>query len=299
MNSKHGTIWLLALLASGLLLGQAAMRHPQVQRQTQQSGQSLLNTVFGESRTVLSERMVYRADVYFHGGVGYEQCDHEHSHEQEPDEQEQGDSHEKHREQADHANSAPSGYSDWWTQLNRRLHPRGHKHLRGKREEKEILPWLWAAIRIDPKNPQPYVDAAYFLGNRLGQADEALELLNQGIRKNPEEMELYFAKGTTLYHLFDDQEQAFEVLERGRKQWRQQARQWQEKQAKGKAQNQEPPDPLLYLNLLEYMAKIAEDAGEVETAEQIYREALPLAPNDTRQDNLREKIEELAPEPTE
>ncbi len=310
MKSRQATIWLLILLAGSLLLGQAATRHPQIRRQTQKSGQSLLDTIFGESRAVLGERMLYKADVYYHSGVGYEECDHEHEHHhpeedlhdhedehQDPDDDPHPDDHDpEHQQPHSPAESAKSQSGDWWTQLNRRLHPRGHKHLSGEREEKEILPWLWAAIRVDPENPQPYLDGAYFLGDRLGKPEKALDILNQGIERNPEEVELYFAKGTTLYHSFDKPQQAFKVLEQGRQHWRQQLKRWQEKEAEGKSHKQEPPNSLLYFRILGYMARIAKDAGDIKTAKNLYQEALPVAPNDRLRSNLREQIEELTPE---
>ncbi len=340
MTSKRTLIGLVLLLAACLLLTERAINsHEQMQSQAEMSGRSLLDRVFGESRAVLAERMYYRADVYYHAGIGHADHDHdhhhhdhhhhdhhqdhghEHEHHDEADEDEVISAleeelgftdddpaettpeetahshalceHDDHHHHHEHKPSSKHEFNDWWSRLNRRLHPRGHRHLRGAREEKEVLPWLWAAIRIDPDNPQPYLDGAYFLGHRLEQPDKALELLSQGIERISEEVELYFAKGTYLYHLYDDHKQAFEVLGQGRRQWLEQWRRLQREESPEGVDDEEIPNSLLYFRLLGYMGRIAYDSGDLETAKAIYEEALFFAPSERMRSRLNERILDL------
>ena len=64
--------------------------------------------------------------------------------------------------------------------------------------EKEVIPWLWASTKVDPHNVQSYSVGAYWLGRRLGNWDEAIRFIEEGIRHNPASFELEFCHGELL-----------------------------------------------------------------------------------------------------
>ena len=172
------------------------------------TGPDVMALVFGEARKVVGNTMFDRAELYFHGGVqeAADACA-ETGHQHEggalaaaaagvPDEHAGHDGHET---PDVHTGQAVNGGRDWdlWSALNRRVHPAAHQHLPGT-SEKEVIPWLWASTKVDPHNVQSYCVGAYWLGRRLGNWEEAIRFIEDGIRYNPESFELEFCRGELL-----------------------------------------------------------------------------------------------------
>ena len=104
------------------------------------------------------------------------------------------------RHRHDHHAHAGDRPTDWWSVINRHVHPHDHRHMHGRENEKEILPWIWAATRSDPHNILAFDIGAYWLNSRLGKPKEAVDLLRLGIQKNPDSYYLRFRLGRVLYH---------------------------------------------------------------------------------------------------
>jgi len=215
-------IWVCAVTAGMLLAGSPTLRS--------HGGQDLMALVFGESRGVLSKKLVEKADLYYHGGVGWQgECPGLHDPAPAADglallhstQEPHADGHEHEDEHEDghaHAGHAPASF-DWWTIINEHRHPHGHLHLHGERYEKEVLPWVWMAAKSDPGNTLAYNVGGYWLAKRLNRPEKALELLRDGIAHNPDDFELELTRGSVLRDMPGRDAEAREALEAARRKW--------------------------------------------------------------------------------
>lgn len=164
----------------------------------QVAGDDVVAMVLGDVRQAFSFAMLEKADDYFHGGVHCVACEQglsggqmEHAHDgHDPDQQE--DAH------VDESARMSFG-RDPWAWLNGQVHAQEHRHVEGE-DTRELLPWLWAACRASPQNIQAYESAAYVLGRLVKLPEEAVRLLEEGVRKNPESAALEFSRGEVLLH---------------------------------------------------------------------------------------------------
>lgn len=62
--------------------------------------------------------------------------------------------------------------------------PQEHLHLEGI-DAKEMLPWLWLAIKMDPHNIENYLVAAFSISTSIKRPDVAHQILLEAQRKNP------------------------------------------------------------------------------------------------------------------
>ncbi len=169
----------------------------------QAGGQDILSVVLGDTREMLSEMLVQKADEYFHGGVKNVRCEHGLAEADHADghEHEEGCGHEEH-ECADHQ-AAMAWNGDPWAWVNARVHEQVHRHVKGD-EGKELLPWLWGACRAAPGNAQAIETTAFVLDHMNNRPMEALDLLDEGVKKNPDSASLEFSRGEVLLHSLHD-----------------------------------------------------------------------------------------------
>jgi len=176
----------------------------------------------GEARRLFSQYSFMTADIYLHGGFYPDDYDIVHKGTS-PMHEQNGAGHEKHEhieghevfghhehehdEDAEGAGPAGgrkveevAGIPKWniLPYIGDALHISRHIHLHGE-EEKEVLPWLYYAVRLDPHNVTAYSIGGYWLGRRLGKVDEAIKLLAEGIRNNPYAMDLYYDIGRLYF----------------------------------------------------------------------------------------------------
>ncbi len=270
-------LWFSTAICGQLLLQQSAF--------TAEAQTDILAQLFGDSRSALSQEFLKRADLYYHGGVQEEvghgclsrdsaknesqDCDnrsHEHNfddhfdcpHCSETDQHATSDS-----AVVIHPKPHFSKFPDPLRWLNEQVHPAGHKHLNGKRYEKEILPWIWAAVKADPHNMAAYENGAYWLSQRLDQPEEALKLLSDGIAKNPQIASLELARAMILLRDIQDDKEANDAFLAAEAKWRRQhLDEENEKEVGGR--------------ILVCLGILAEKRGELSLAAQRYQEALPL-----------------------
>jgi len=109
--------------------------------------------------------------------------------------------------------------------LVRRLHgetaPKAHRHLQGD-DEKELLPWFVAAVRLNPHHIDAWRDGSYWF-YRTGDFHRAEEFISDGIRCNPRDYQLYLDRGI-LYHRLKKWENSVGDLETARKLWKSDSR---------------------------------------------------------------------------
>jgi tetratricopeptide (TPR) repeat protein len=85
--------------------------------------------------------------------------------------------------------------------LARQMRPWADHHLEHAPTE-ELLPWFRVIAWCNPHFVQVYVDGAYILSWESKRPREAVEFLRQGLRLNPEAIQLYTALGDLyLYNL--------------------------------------------------------------------------------------------------
>ena len=214
----------IGLTVAGALLVAALGRSvPRVygKAMPQVAGENVVAMILGDAQHVFSQAMMDKAEEYFHGGVKVENCTHglsggshveeagREGHEHSPGCTCGRDDHDGHREEA----AAGGGFPDPWAWMNARVHAQGHRHTEGE-DVRELMPWLWAACRISPQNVEAFETSAYVLARMTQRPDEALRLLEEGVRRNPDSASLEFSRGEMLLHSLHDPlaaEAAFEA----------------------------------------------------------------------------------------
>ena len=153
---------------------------------------NLLDIVAGDTRTLIGNSMLEKAEAYYHGGIS----DHgdctaitggEHNDHADPDAKKQ----------------TSSPWLDPWKHLYNRIHAEAHIHLDLNKAE-ELLPWYWVACKASPHNILAFEATSYALATMLEQPQEALRLLEKGIKSNPNNVKLEITRGEILIkHLKD------------------------------------------------------------------------------------------------
>ena len=144
----------------------------------------ILFKTIGEAKILLSDMSYITADIYFHGGLFSHPAEpHEHAH--------------KHIH-------APK--FNLLARLAEKLEFHEHRHLSGE-EVKEILPWFYYAVKLNPHNIEAYVIGGYWAGLMLDKLDEGVRFLKEGLRHNPDSWEIH-GEIANLYKVKEDYEKA-------------------------------------------------------------------------------------------
>ncbi|HWD20995.1 MAG TPA: hypothetical protein VHB20_17140 [Verrucomicrobiae bacterium] len=160
---------------------------------------SLLVSLLGDSRRLFAHHFFAKADAYFHSGFYPGIFDHPrgggHSHmaAEEPGHDEH------HEEEEGNFLGAPRDFID---KFGRNFYPTEHTHLSGG-NEREMLPWLKLSAALDPQDPDSYITGAYWL-SRLKQPQEAEAFLREGLRANPDNVDILTALGRIYAHVKND-----------------------------------------------------------------------------------------------
>lgn len=281
-----------------LLLGRSLSVHRTASRPEQVD---LIAQLFGESAAVLSVRMVETGDRYFHGGLVREDCTHLHDaardkegrdhHDHAHDEHGNcinGEPQEPHEHDHDHGEECPvcattNNAGDdtappyagarWVRWFRQAVRPSGHVHLESKREVAEVLPWFWVAIKVDPHNVHAYELGAFWLAFQSGEVEKALQLVDEGIRRNPAAFELELVKAEVLFRNHRPRE-ARETLDAAEEKWltTRQARQ------SGKLDpRRAPPEDLYMAEILVLKADCYRKLGRIDEAIECFRRAMPYS----------------------
>ncbi len=170
----------------------------------------------------------------------------------------------------------PRGFSDVFVRLGREIAPQGHVHLAGG-ETAEILPWLFLATRADPRNVTAYAVAAFWLAGEANRPDLAERVLAEARRQNPRAHGVYLESGRLALKR-GDQERAGRYLQAAL------ALGVAGAASEDRQQRLDMAETLVYLGLL------AEAAGDLGRAGDLYRRALEYAP---ARPALRQRLEFL------
>lgn len=156
----------------------------------QKAGTNLSNHIFyktfGEFCEYLSDLSYLQADAYFHAKG--QTCKQENCLEQHPD------------QESSHEHQELTILSIKKTPVNpllniaQTLKISAHRYLSAK-EEKELIPWFYYAIKLNPHNEQAYCLGGFWLATRLNKTEEAIKLLEDGIKNNPNSWKIYAELG--------------------------------------------------------------------------------------------------------
>lgn len=245
------TLILLLLLTTCFSLGTYLEPHS-LQWSVRARSDSLLATLFGDSRRLFANHFFVKADVYFHSGYYPGIFDTQPIHDK-PHMAEQ--SHESHAEEGkaeDHGHDEAGGFlgkpKDWLDRFSRHFYITKHTHLQPA-GERELLPWLRISADLDPHRIETYTVAAYWLRTRLGRVDEAEQFLREGLQANPNHPTILYELGQVYFYGRHDPSRARNV-------WELALRQWMRQEAPKKE-----PDTLLCEQITASLAHLEEEAG--------------------------------------
>jgi len=196
---------------------------------------NLLDIIAGDTRALIGNALIEKAETYFHGGMSdHGDCT-----------AITGDEHHDHDNPVT-LKKTSAFRLDPWKYLNSKLHAEAHIHLALASAE-ELLPWYWAACEASPHNILAFESTAYALTSMLQQPHEALRLIEKGITNNPNSVRLEVTRGEILMkHLkdFTAAEKSFQAAH--------------EKSVREKA----PPDDLLKAEALFYLGYLAKKRND-------------------------------------
>ena len=156
-----------------------------------ESSDSVLGSFLGDGRKMVADYFNTEADVYFHSGYYPSVFD-------QARKQEETEKDVMHPGEGGGGDQEEKGFLgeplDWIDRFSRNFRPTRHTHLPGE-QIREILPWLTLSAELDPHNVQTYMVTDYWLRNRLGKSDEALDFVRDGLNNNPHSPDLLFALG--------------------------------------------------------------------------------------------------------
>ncbi len=120
-------------------------------------GDSAVSRILGSTRLLASAQFIETADRYFHKGMG----------------------HRRERALQDHP----------FRKLQTLISPEYVQHVYGY-DMRELVPWLWFAVEVNPNNVDAYLVAAYILARQIGIPDAAHKIIQKGMWENPMEYRL-------------------------------------------------------------------------------------------------------------
>lgn len=245
----------------------------------QQNNGDPLAVLLGDVRMIVSNEMIGKADQYFHGGIteiencshgdghfhsgygprvnnGHDGCDDDHIHD-----------HEDHVEPFDP-----------WASIKHAVRlPVIDQHLDDDKS-RELLPWFWAAIRLDPQNTRAYLNAAYVLEAYHNMPEKALEIIDSGIQAVPHNPELEFSKGMLLFKNLNRTDDAIVSF----------------RNALSDLSDENDDDSLIMkVRLYEVIGKIAQERGDSETLRDCFEKANAIRPDHSCTKNLMKLMNNL------
>lgn len=221
----------------------------------------LLGVLFGDSRRMFANHFFVKADAYFHSGYYPTIFDNQES-VRTPHIAE--DSGAMKGENTGDELGFMGPPRNWIDAFRRRFTPAVHTHLDeggaqghtaagddlgGSAQVREILPWLRLSATLDPNRVETYAVAAYWLRERMGKIDEAEQFLREGLRANPNSMEILYELGRVYSENKNDPDRA-------RNLWEAALRQWQKEEAR-----KSDPDKFLFVNIVTRLALLEEQTG--------------------------------------
>lgn len=122
---------------------------------------TVADRLLGSTRVLLADKLYERGDDYFHRGVPHQKR---------------------------------KAFRDLFQSWAERVHPVAHDHATGKSVH-EVMPWLDFTIRMNPHHIEAYLVASFWLAGDGERPDLAMEVIADGLRRNPRDYQLYGERG--------------------------------------------------------------------------------------------------------
>lgn len=123
-----------------------------------------LERLIGTAKEAVGDTLFLRADTYYHGGSTPE-------------------------EDAAYHEDRVHGAADFISRIGKDVRAHEHSHL-GSDLQKEMLPFLSAAVHLDPYNVEAALSTAYWLHRKLGKPEHAERVLLASRAANPRAWEI-------------------------------------------------------------------------------------------------------------
>ena len=144
-----------------------------------------LYLLLGSAKEAIGDTFFLKANSYFHGGVSTDLIQDESIVESKG-------------QDAEGLETFKKAYTDWVYKINSQIKVMEHRHLQGE-GTKEILPFLEAAVKLDPYNVPAILTTAFWLNDYFKKADAATDILKQGLKDNPESWEICYHLGLNYF----------------------------------------------------------------------------------------------------
>jgi len=233
------------------------------------SERDIFYRTLGEFTDYLSDMSYVKADIYFHGGI-YGSGKKEKHGTIKDETSEHGHEHKHH----DHAGTSPAVKPgpNILPDIAKAIRITEHKHLRD-RERKEIVPWIYYSVKLNPENARAYAVGGFWLAIKLHKIDEAVEFLKKGLTDNPKSWDICLMLGQIYFLKKNDYHGALTYLERAKK-----------------LADSEGADSFDKRNVYSLLAETYLKLGEKEKALRLYEAILELFPSN---ETIKDKMEHL------
>ena len=229
--------------------------------------------LLGETKSMFSYLSILQADLYYHGGVGHFYSEHK---------GEMGLGHEEGacQEEHHHAQTDMERYSghNILMKIDDAIRVNRHVHLEGD-QTKEVVPWLYYSLKMDPNNVMAYTLSSYWLAYRMKRFDEGMSCLQEGLINNPHSWEIKVEIGRLYLEHYKKYSSAKTIL--------------------GQAisdMNASKLDNFQQRYVYSLYASSCEMCGDEEGALKAYSHVSELFPEDSR---IRDKIEQIGKKESE
>lgn len=226
-------------------------------------GKDILYKALGETRKILADSAFMKGDEYLHGGVVAKDKSKCQEIERMPEHVKDARAY-THRGHPRRERKEGAAVPVWniLPYLGGVIHISEHVHLHGE-EEKELLPWFYYAVRLDPNNVDAYVIGGYWIGSRMNKPDEAIKFLKEGLANNPDSWRIYAQLGEIYFINKKDYEQVLTNMQKACELF-----------------TGENSDKFDKKEVYTFMAASYEKLGETDKANEFYGKILALFPED-------------------
>jgi len=214
-----GAVFLCAQMCAELMVRQCR-RACEAELPVGQQPHTFLSLFIGRLESLAGDVLLLKADNYFHGQTsllgrtrvgecahslgpgGHEHddaCHHEHACHDGPGHDDHDHHHTADAEHDDHPEHEPGlSYDHFLYRQYAKIASTAHVHL-GQHEE--IVPWLYASVRLNPGNERAAVVTAYWLAQQLDRPAAAERVLRAALGERPSSWRLHAELGWLHYRL--------------------------------------------------------------------------------------------------
>ncbi len=141
----------------------------------------------------------------------------------------------------------------------------------------ELLPWYRVQTAINPTDISAYVNGAFFLADCAKKPAEAVAFLEEGLQKNPDDVELLESLGRLYYEKWKDAGRAIAYLQKA-------------VGAGKEMQRRSPTQEEAFGNAYLFLARALREQGNLDAALQAAEEGISQCPNNALLQVIRRVI---------